>query len=167
VLFPSPNFFPKEEFNLTELLLRDRDDNGIAIYAAREDSSEVETVRWSQLRERVRQVYDALTSGGLKPGDVVGVVITNSVDAIVICLATLAHGAIWSSASCDLGSKALLDRWLQIKPKFVFAESGYTYAGKQFNLGDRTVEWSTKLAQSNKDFGALVILSQGSKSTQG
>jgi acyl-coenzyme A synthetase/AMP-(fatty) acid ligase len=72
---------------------------------------------------------------GIQEGDRVPAVISNSVDAIVICLAALSIGALYSSASPDLGSQAIVDRFVQIKPKLIFADNGFVYAGKLHNVG--------------------------------
>jgi acetoacetyl-CoA synthetase len=102
----------------------------------------MEHVTWRRLRERIRRVRDALESSGIQDGDVVAAVMSNSVDTIVICLATLSLGAIWSSSSPDLGSDAIVDRFGQVSPKIVFADDGYIYAGKRINLADRISKWS-------------------------
>lgn len=131
--------------NLAELTLKNGRDEGIAIYFARE-GDKVEEVTWKDLRERTRSVRSALVNSGVKSGDVVAAVISNSVDAFVICLAALSIGAIWSSASCDLGPKAISDRLVQVKPKVVFADNGYKYAGKIIMLHDRIQTWAGELA---------------------
>lgn len=122
--------------------MRGRDSNSTAIHFVREGVPEIENVTWQQLRQRVETLYSAMISAGVKEGDRIGAVISNSVDAIVICLASLAIGAIFSSASPDLGSKAIVDRFTQIRPKLIFADNAYMYDGKLHHLGQRIGEWS-------------------------
>lgn len=157
-LFPPPEFFPDERFSIAELILRRGGDNETAIYECLEGVPGIQKVTWSELRSRVQQAYDSLASVGLRPNDKVAAVISNSVHAIVLCLATLAHGAIWSSTSCDMGVKAILDRYQQIQPTIVFAETSYVYAGKQIDLHSRISEWSGELKRNNPQMKMTVLL---------
>ena len=157
-LFPPPEFFPDERFSIAELILRRGGDNETAIYGSFEGVPGIQKVTWSELRARVQQAYDSLGSIELRANDKVAAVISNSVHAIVLCLATLAHGAIWSSTSCDMGVKAILDRYQQIRPTTVFAERSYVYAGKQIDLHSRISEWSRELKRTNPQMKMTVLL---------
>lgn len=129
----------------------------MAIHFVREGISGIEKVTWQDLRSRTRAVYDAMVSSGVQVGDRVASVISNSVDAMVICLAALSIGAVWSSASCDLGQDAIVDRFSQISPKIVFADDGYIYAGKLIELEDRISQWSHKLGQDDHLSSVVVV----------
>lgn len=113
-MFPPPKFFPDDYLNIAELMLRDGKDEEVAIHFAREGITEIEHVTWRQLRERIRKVRSALECSGIRAGDIVAAVISNSVDAIVICLASSSLGAIWSSSSPDLGPEGIVDRYGQL-----------------------------------------------------
>lgn len=156
-LFPPPKFFTSDVLNVTELLLRNRKANTVAIHFAREGILGIEKVTWQDLRSRTRAVHDAMLSLGVQVGDKVASVISNSVDAMVICLAALSIGAVWSSASCDLGQDAIVDRFSQIRPKIVFADDGYIYAGKVIELKDRIRQWAYKLGQDDQLSSIVVI----------
>jgi acetoacetyl-CoA synthetase len=83
--------------------------------------------------------------------------VTNSIYAIVVALATASLGGIFSSTSPDMGSQVsillwmyecnnevafvqgILDRFAQIEPKFLFAESDFVYAGKQIAASDKVI----------------------------
>ncbi|KAJ0419718.1 acetoacetyl-CoA synthase [Aspergillus carlsbadensis] len=145
VMFPRPTFFPSQSLNLAELILQSGRDDDIAIYFAREQHA-IEQVTWKGLRQRTASARSALLGSGVGRGDRVAAVISNSVDAIVLCLAALSIGALWSSASCDLGAKAIVDRLSQVRPRVVFADNGYTYAGKRVDLLGRIGEWAAELA---------------------
>ncbi|KAF5674590.1 acetoacetate ligase [Fusarium denticulatum] len=157
-MFPPPKFFPTSTLNLAELIFRDRKDAEVAIYFSRESFNDIEEVTWASLRERVRKQRGALINSGVVSGDVVAAVISNSVDAMVICLATLSIGALWSSTSCDMGVDGIVDRYSQIRPKVIFAEQGYVYAGKAIDLSDRIRQWSRGLRDRNEAFETLVVL---------
>lgn len=138
--------------------MRNGKDEEVAIHFAREGVAGMECVTWRQLRERVQRVRNALESSGIKACDVVAAVISNSVDAIVICLATLSLGAIWSSSSPDLGSDAIVDRYGQVNPKIVFADDGYIYGGRSVNLADRISKWSHLVGRMSDGLGDVVVL---------
>jgi acetoacetyl-CoA synthetase len=45
-------------------------------------------------------------------------------------IATLAIGAVWSSAAPEFGVKTVVERFGQIRPKLLFAADGYRFAGR-------------------------------------
>ncbi|KAF5707250.1 acetoacetate ligase [Fusarium globosum] len=157
-LFPPPAFFPDDRLNVAEILLRKGADNKVAIHFARESVSSIEQVTWGQLRERVKRTRDAMINSSVRSGDVVAAVITNSVDAMVICLATLSIGAVWSSSSPDLGPDAIHGRYGQVDPKLVFADDSYVYAGKLVRLGHRIEQWAERLRKSGTQLRNVVVI---------
>ncbi|EFX06638.1 acetoacetyl-synthase [Grosmannia clavigera kw1407] len=157
-LFPPPTFFPDDRLNLAEFLLRRGPDAQVAIHFAREGVADTEHVTWRQLRERVRCVRDALASSGIWAGDVVAAVISNSIDAIVLCLASLSLGAVWSSSSPDLGPDAIVDRYGQVDPSIIFADDGYVYAGKQVTLTERIAQWSHAVGRVSAKLADVVVI---------
>lgn len=158
LMFPPPKFFPTATLNIAELIFRGRKDTDIAIYFSRESLSDIEKVTWASLRERVRKLRSALVNSGVVAGDVVAAVISNSVDAIVICLAALSVGALWSSTSCDMGVGGIVDRYSQIRPKIIFADQGYVYAGKIIDLSDRIRQWSSELRERSDMLAQVVVI---------
>lgn len=115
-------------------------------------------VTWRTLRERVRETRDALDNSGIGVGDMVVAVMSNSVDTIVICLAALSLGAVWSSSSPDLGPAAITDRYMQINPKIVFADDGYLHRGQRVSLADRIRQWSEPICQAAKSLRDIVVV---------
>jgi acetoacetyl-CoA synthetase len=101
---------------------------------------------------------EAMVSHGVQTEDVVAAVISNSVDAMVICLAALSIGAIWSSASCELGTEAIVERFSQVNPKLVFADDAYRYAGKLISLADKMENWSQKLGTKCRALKAVIVV---------
>ncbi len=59
----------------------------------------------------------AMKAHGVKKGDRIAIVSSNSFDTLKVFLATVAVGALFSSSSTDMGTKGVLDRLLQIEPK--------------------------------------------------
>ena len=157
-MFPPPRFFSTETLNIAEMILRRGRDEDIAIYFARETATDVQEVTWGDLKERVRVLRGAMVNSGVKRGDFVAAVISNSVHAISIALATLSIGAVWSSTACDMGVAGIVDRYSQISPKIIFADDGYVYAGKTTSLAERITEWADRLKPHNKKLSNVVII---------
>lgn len=85
-------------------------------------------------------------------------IVTNHIDAIVIALAAASIGAMYSSTATDMGAQVsyhdftltyshrdflyqgVLDRYRQIQPKLVFAETEIEYAGKTVDLMPKVIE---------------------------
>ncbi|PFH53745.1 hypothetical protein AMATHDRAFT_137053 [Amanita thiersii Skay4041] len=127
-----PTWFPGARLNYAENILS-RDDDAIACT----ESNELGTVihcNYRQLREHVRVMAAAMVANGLKAGDRVAAIVTNSITAVVLALATTSIGAIFSSTAIDIGASAILDRYCQIEPKFIFSETEAFYAGKTIDL---------------------------------
>ncbi|KAJ7282809.1 acetoacetyl-CoA synthetase [Mycena rebaudengoi] len=127
-----PTWFPEARLNYAENLLF-RSDESIAITAGGE-SGIVHNYSYRELRELVRQMASAMRQNGLVVGDRVAGIVNNTATSVVIALATASIGAIFSSTATDMGLQGILDRYRQIQPKFVFAETEVLYAGKVIDL---------------------------------
>ena len=145
------NWFPAVRLNWTENILYTADlksgartklhkeDNRIAIIEIKEDGIRRE-ITWGQLRALTKEFTAALKHHGVVPGDRVAVVAGNSLDTILVMLATVALGAIFSSCSTDMGVKGILDRLTQIRPKWVFADDVTLYKGVKTDLREKMTE---------------------------
>ncbi|KAG6850135.1 hypothetical protein H0H93_000520 [Arthromyces matolae] len=127
-----PEWFPGARLNYAENLLWHNNDR-IACTASGE-SGNVTDYTFRELRELVRKMAAALRVNGLQVGDRVAAIVTNSITAITIALATASIGGIYSSTATDMGTEGILDRYRQIRPKFVFTETEVAYSGKTVNL---------------------------------
>jgi acetoacetyl-CoA synthetase len=107
-----------------------------------------ESARWSrgELRERVARLAAALRTSGLRPGDRVAMVARNDGDAVVVALAVTAIGATLSTAAPDMGPDALLDRFTQVAPRWLFAHVQPRPFDSGMPLPDKLVELLTRLA---------------------
>lgn len=113
----------------------DKEDSKVALTQIREGGSEPSIdFTWGQLRAKTGKLIQALKAAGVVKGDRVAVVASNSIDTLVVLLATTALGALFSSASTDTGIKGILDRLLQLKPKWVFVDDAAVYNGKRIDL---------------------------------
>lgn len=112
-----------------------KEDDKVAITEIREgDVEPTVNLSWKDLRQRTGRVIQALKAAGVQRGDRVAVVASNSIDTMTIFLATTALGALFSSTSTDTGVKGILDRLLQIDPRWVFVDDTTVYNGKTVDL---------------------------------
>lgn len=110
--------------------MANQDPSKIVLHACTEGGQDVQDVTWGDLTAQVRKVSDAMKYSGVKVGDRVAGVLSNRVETVVACLATLSIGALWSTSSPDMGVSGILDRIEQIRPKLLFVESDVFYNGK-------------------------------------
>ena len=148
-MFPSPKFFPAARLNFAGSVLSQRNSTATALIEAHEGSLETNNITWGTLYSSVKRRADALKSLGVGEGDRVAAVMANTEHSISLCLATLSFGGIWSSISPDFGTKGILDRLLQIRPKVVFADSSTIYNGKQHDLLPVVRDWAKILAKDD------------------
>lgn len=94
-----------------------KEDERVAITEIREGNTEVRNVTWGELRARVEGLAGALRERGVGVGDRVVVVGAHSVQTLVVMLATMWLGGVFSSSSTDMGIGGLLQRAVQINPK--------------------------------------------------
>ncbi|KAL7940014.1 hypothetical protein V8C42DRAFT_357709 [Trichoderma barbatum] len=111
-----------------------KEDEKIAFTEVREGNTEVQHITWRTLRQEVAALAAALKERGLKKGDCVVIIAGHSLRTYVVYLATTWLGGIFSSSSTDMGVSGLLQRAVQVNPKFVFFDDGALYNGKIINL---------------------------------
>ncbi|KLO17840.1 acetoacetyl-CoA synthetase [Schizopora paradoxa] len=141
-----PRWFPGTRLNYAENLLS-RSDDGVAIVQARETGS-VQNCSWRQLRLRVTEIAGGLRAAGVKIGDRVAGIISNSIDSVALALAVAAVGAIFSCTAPDMGSSGILERYRQIQPVVIFAETEVMYAGKVVGLVPKVTEVANDLRKN-------------------
>uniref|UniRef100_A0A4W3H9I2 Acetoacetyl-CoA synthetase n=1 Tax=Callorhinchus milii TaxID=7868 RepID=A0A4W3H9I2_CALMI len=128
-----PEWFSGSRLNYAENLLRHKEEDKVALYAAGEGTEEVVKVTFKELKRRVALYAVALRRAGVNVGDRVLGYLPNSVHAVEAMLATASIGAIWSATSPDFGVNGVLDRVSQIQPKVMFSVDAVVYNGKEHN----------------------------------
>lgn len=126
---PGAKWFEGARLNYAENLLQRRDDQAAIIFWG--ESQVKREISFRQLYKEVEKTAAGLRKLGLIKGDRVAGFMPNMPEAIIGMLATSSIGAIWSSSSPDFGIKGVLDRFIQIKPKVIFAADGYFFKGKK------------------------------------
>ncbi len=132
---PGARYFPDSRLNYAENLLRFKGKEEAIIFRC-EDKVKYRLSR-NELHAMVSQFQQAFISDGLKKGDRIAAIMPNMPETIAAMLAAASIGAIWSSCSPDFGSKGVLDRFGQIKPKILITCDGYWYNGKRIEIADK------------------------------
>src|SRR5258708_13782481 len=139
---PGAEWFPGARLNYAEHALRHERAGADALMFLSERRT-LSTLSWTNLGTQVRKLATQLRKMGLVRGDRVGAYWPNSPEAVIAMLATARVGAIWASCGPDFGARGVVDRFLQLAPKFAFCVDGYHYGGKPF---DRRPELGTILS---------------------
>jgi acetoacetyl-CoA synthetase len=75
----------------------------VAFTAFREGGTERQDVTWKALRESVKWLAAAMKIAGVRKGDKIMVIASNSPDTLTVLLACTALGAVFSSTSTEMG----------------------------------------------------------------
>ncbi|KAJ5365241.1 AMP-dependent synthetase/ligase [Penicillium concentricum] len=141
-----PGWFAGVRLNFAENLLfshvvggkSGKEDDKIAVSEVRESAAYgVTHLTWVELRRQTGVLIQAMKAHGVVRGDRIAVCAANSIDTLLVFLASTAIGAIFSSSSTDMGVKGILDRLLQIKPRWLFMDDWAVYNGKNIDLRSR------------------------------
>ncbi|CAG8592269.1 13841_t:CDS:2 [Cetraspora pellucida] len=128
-----PAWFSGAKLNFAQNLLWCRDENRTAIISAGEGKS-IKTISYRDLYDQVKRMVVAMRSAGVRKGDRISAYISNCPEAVIAMLASASIGAIWSSTSTDFGVSGVLDRFSQIRPKFLFSTNSVVYNEKAINI---------------------------------
>jgi acetoacetyl-CoA synthetase len=130
-------WFPGARVNYAEHLLRHEataSPGKTALYHQTE-TRPLARMDWQELGRQVRIVATQLRAMGVVPGDRVVSYMPNIPETAVAMMATVAIGAVWSSAAIEFGVRTVIDRFHQIAPKVLLAADGYRYAGRDIGRG--------------------------------
>ena len=145
---PGAKWFPEARLNYAENLMR-RGDRGDALVFWDETGFR-KRLSFSDLHTDVSRAAQALAQLGIRPGDRVAGFIPNMPETIVLSLASISLGAVWSSCSPDFGTDGVLERFGQIDPKVLFCADGYRYGGKTHDSLERVAEIAAQLPKLRK-----------------
>ena len=133
-VMPGAKWFEGSRVNYAEHLLRHEEiarGDEIVFHHLSETRS-LAHLTWHELGRQVRIVATQLRSLGVQPGDRIVSYMPNVPETAVAMMASVAIGAVWSSAAPEFGVKTVIERFSQIAPKILFAADGYRFGGKDF-----------------------------------
>ncbi|KAI1180847.1 acetoacetate-CoA ligase [Nemania sp. FL0916] len=117
-----------------------KEDHKIALTEVREGVTEVKHVTWGTLRELSASYAAALYAAGVRRGDRIVIVASHSVETLAVFLGTTWLGAMFSSSSTDMGVQGILQRTVQVDPKYIFMDDAALYNGKRIDLRQKMAE---------------------------
>lgn len=132
---PGAQWFPDSDVNYAEQMLEVADPTTTAIIALSEDR-EPEYLSFGELRNQVARARTGLHRLGVRQGDCVVGYLPNAPEALVAYLAAASLGAIWSCCATEFGSKAVIDRFVQLEPKVLIAVDRYRYGAKHIDRAE-------------------------------
>ncbi|WP_428310472.1 acetoacetate--CoA ligase [Hydrocarboniphaga sp.] len=132
---PGAKWFQGSRVNYAEHLLRHEAlaRPGETVFHHLTENRPLQQMSWQELGRQVRILATRLRAMGVVPGDRVVSYMPNVPETAVAMIATVAVGAVWSSAAPEFGVKTVIDRFSQIAPKVMFACDGYRFGGKNFS----------------------------------
>ncbi len=142
-LMPGAQWFPDARLNFAENLLKKRGADDALVFW--NEAGVRRRLCFDELRGSVASVQQALKSAGVAAGDRVASILPNIPEATIAMLGVTSIGAVWSSSSPDFGVQGVLDRFMQIEPKILFAVNGYLYNGKVVDTRDKVFEIAARL----------------------
>ncbi|KAH7165944.1 hypothetical protein EDB81DRAFT_268117 [Dactylonectria macrodidyma] len=134
-----------------------KEDDSVAVTEIREGNTEVKHVTWGELRRRTARLAGALAARGVGRGDRVVMVGAHATETLVVFLATVWLGGVFSSSSTDMGVGGLLQRTVQINPKFIFFDDGALYNGKIIDLRSKIAGVVEGMKQCDAFEAAVVV----------
>ncbi len=144
-IMPGAKWFDGAELNYAEHVFRNMTPEHPALIFQSEIQSLME-ISWDELHQKVSSLAAALRKMGVQRGDRVVSYMPNIPQTVIAFLACASIGAIWSSCSPDFGTRSVIDRFSQIKPKVLFAVDGYQYGGRAFDCSPATAELQRSLS---------------------
>ncbi|MEQ8165122.1 MAG: acetoacetate--CoA ligase [Alphaproteobacteria bacterium] len=143
---PGARFFPGLRLNFAENLLHHARARGSedAILFWGEDGTR-RRLSWAELVAATDRLAGAFHDHGIRPGDRIAAYMPNIPETVIAMLAATKLGAIWSSCSSDFGTRGVVERLAQIRPRILVAADGYFYGGKAHDRMERIAEIAGQL----------------------
>lgn len=150
---PGYRWFEGVKLNIAENLCAGKSAEELAVISIPE-SNGGSRLTWGQLLSRAAHIQDYLYQLGLKKGDTVCGILTNSADTSAAFLAVAASGMIWTCSSPDFGVGSIIDRFEQVKPKVMLAVSEYAYGGKYYTI----IEKAKSVAMQIESIASILMI---------
>ncbi len=136
-------FLPNSKLNFSENLLSKNTKEKAITFISENGHREIRN--WNELNKNVKNLSNNLKKLNLKSKDRIAAYMPNIPETVEAFLGSVAIGATWSSCSPDFGTKGVIERFSQIKPKILIVTNQYFYNGKKINILDRIPEIIKKI----------------------
>ena len=136
-------FLPKSKLNFGENLLSKNNKEKAITFIS--ENGFRETRNWHELNKNVSKILKYFKSLKIKEKDRIAAYMPNTIETVEAFIASVSLGAIWSSCSPDFGSKGVIERFSQIRPKILFVTNEYFYNGKRIDILKRIPEIIEKI----------------------
>ena len=110
-------FFFNSKINFAENLLRTKENSKAVTFISENKYREIKT--WKELYDSTSKIVNFFKKKNIKFNDRVAAYLPNTIETVECFLATSTIGAIWSSCSPDFGTRGVIERFSQIKPKIL------------------------------------------------
>ena len=148
-------FFPKGRLNFSENLLAGENNREVIVFY--DERKKRISLTLNELKQKTIALAKWLIKNGIKSGDRVAVLGTNSPESIIAMLATASVGAIFTSCSPDFGEEGIIDRFGQCQPKIFITTDGYIYAGKKYCIKDKVANIAKRITSIKKTINIRYI----------
>ena len=139
-VMPGARWFPGTRLNYAEHVLagarRSAHPDGAALVALSQTRPGTRLAA-VELEDLVARARVGLRRLGVGPGDRIAAYLPSVPETVAAYLACLSLGAVWCSCAPEFGTRSVVDRLGQVKPKVLLVVDGYRFGDKPV---DRTVE---------------------------
>ncbi|RSL82698.1 hypothetical protein CEP51_004974 [Fusarium floridanum] len=161
-LTPTPTWFPEARLNFAQNILETAympqdDPSRPVLTGIREGRERVEHITLVELRNKVGHLANAMSRFGIKQLDRVACIGSNSIGTLTVFLAAASMGAIFTCCSPEMGEMGILDRFLQVKPKMMFADDCVLYNGKRIDCLSKAEKIASVL-QEQAGLDSLIVI---------
>jgi acetoacetyl-CoA synthetase len=136
---PGARWFPGATLNYAEQALApwvDTEGGARVAVVERSQTRHQRELTGAQLVDAVARCREGLRQLGVTRGDRVAAYSPNITETLIAVLATASLGAIWSSCAPEFGTRSVIDRLSQIRPKVLLAVDGYRYGTRDIDRRD-------------------------------
>jgi acetoacetyl-CoA synthetase len=145
---PGTSWFPGARLNYAEHIVGDAVDLGRSAVVAHSQTREPVEMTYRELRDQVAMARVGLQRLGVVAGDRVAAYLPNIPETLVVFLATVSLGAIWTACAPELGPRSVIDRLGPLEPKVLLAIGGYRY-------GERMIDRRGEVAEVRAAIGSF------------
>ena len=143
---PGHSWWPGGTLNFADKIIEHAhmSPDAVAVVALSQSRERIE-LTWQQLMSLAATYRAEMQARGMTPGDRVAVYLPNVPEAVAIFLAAASLGVTFSSCPPEFGADAVISRFSQLQPKFLFYCDRYVYGSRLIDKGIEAEKIRTSL----------------------